>query len=264
VATGILHNVGNVLNSVNVSANLAQTMLRHSRAGGISKIAELLRAHGDDLAKVAALPAGKRLPTYIAGLAEAVASEQQQVQAELLSLTSKIEHIKVIVSLQQSHAKSGGVIERLSIVKLIEDALALRCSSSEKHQIEVVRQLEDAELDIDRHKLLQIVTNLLSNAWHAVREAEGAKRVIVRSQRRADGIAIAVEDNGCGIAPEALPRIFSHGYTTKREGHGFGLHSAACAAAEMGGRMTVESAGVGKGATFTLILPTPQAILAAA
>jgi two-component system NtrC family sensor kinase len=58
-----------------------------------------------------------------------------------------------------------------------------------------------------------------------------------------------------GIAPENLTRIFSHGFTTRTDGHGFGLHSAALAAQQMGGRLTAQSDGPGRGATFTLELP---------
>jgi signal transduction histidine kinase len=255
VATSVLHNVGNVLNSVNVSANLVQSAVRSSRAAGIGKLADLIAAHGDDLAALAETPAGKRLPAYIANLAAALAAERRQIDDELMSLAKRIDHIKIIVSLQQSHAKVGGIVERLSLAKLVEDAIALRASSSEKHRIDVVRQLEDAEIDVDRHKLLQIITNLLSNAWHAVQDREGARRVTVRAHRRGGWVGIEIEDNGCGISPEALPKIFTHGFTTKRDGHGFGLHASACAAAELGGRLTVASDGIGLGATFAVLFP---------
>jgi signal transduction histidine kinase len=66
---------------------------------------------------------------------------------------------------------------------------------------------------------------------------------------------IRVEDNGIGIPPENLTRIFSHGFTTRPDGHGFGLHIGAINAREMGGSLSVASEGTGRGATFTLILP---------
>jgi signal transduction histidine kinase len=68
-------------------------------------------------------------------------------------------------------------------------------------------------------------------------------------------VAIIVRDNGVGILPENLTRIFGHGFTTKKDGHGFGLHSGALAAKQMNGALSVQSAGPGKGAAFTLELP---------
>ena len=66
---------------------------------------------------------------------------------------------------------------------------------------------------------------------------------------------IAVIDTGIGISPENLTRIFAHGFTTRKDGHGFGLHSGALAAKELGGKLSVESAGLGQGASFVLDLP---------
>ena len=60
------------------------------------------------------------------------------------------------------------------------------------------------------------------------------------------------------IPAASLGRIFTLGFTTRKDGHGFGLHSAALAAAEMGGSLVAESDGLGQGATFTLELPMAE------
>ena len=109
----------------------------------------------------------------------------------------------------------------------------------------------------DKHKVLQILVNLLRNAKHALEEGGGGDkrlklRVGINGERR---VKISVSDNGVGIAPEHLSRIFEHGFTTRKEGHGFGLHSGALAAREMGGSLGAHSAGPGQGATFTLEFP---------
>ncbi|HEX5747505.1 MAG TPA: ATP-binding protein [Archangium sp.] len=84
-----------------------------------------------------------------------------------------------------------------------------------------------------------------------------AERLLtVKLERTTSGLVrIQVHDNGMGIAPEMLTRIFQYGFTTREEGHGFGLHSSALAAQELGGSLTVHSEGPGHGATFTLELP---------
>jgi signal transduction histidine kinase len=71
-----------------------------------------------------------------------------------------------------------------------------------------------------------------------------------------DYVRIVVADNGVGIPKENLTRIFNHGFTTRKEGNGFGLHSGVLAAKEMGGRLVAAGEGTGHGATFTLKLPT--------
>jgi signal transduction histidine kinase len=125
--------------------------------------------------------------------------------------------------------------------------------------VKVVRQLADLPpLLTDKHKTLMILVNLVSNAKYAMDGVPPAERILtVKLERNATGqVRIEVHDNGMGIAPEMLTRIFQYGFTTREEGHGFGLHSSALAAQEMGGALTVHSDGPGRGATFTLELPS--------
>jgi len=149
------------------------------------------------------------------------------------------------------------VIERVAVSSLIDDALRFNAVSYEEHDVRVIRDLQDVpEIQADRHKLLQILMNLLSNARHAVKEKkEGVRRILIRCALEAENVRIDVDDNGIGIPPENIEKIFNHGFTTKPKGHGFGLHSSACAAIEIGGALSVRSGGVGQGACFTLLVP---------
>jgi signal transduction histidine kinase len=261
VATTVLHNVGNVLNSVNVSANVVTDTLTQSRLNGLARAADMIRAHKDDLSRfLTEDEKGRRIPLYVCSLADAAAEERASIVRELESLQKNIDHIKVIVSRQQAQAKTVGVIERISIPELLEDALKFVSTSYERHGLAVVREFQDiGSVRLDRHKLFQILMNLLSNARHAVKAVEDPakeKRVVVRVQRQGeDKFVIEVEDTGCGIAAENLQKIFTYGFTTKEEGHGFGLHSSACAAAEMGGSISAHSDGPARGARFTITLP---------
>jgi signal transduction histidine kinase len=100
---------------------------------------------------------------------------------------------------------------------------------------------------------------VIRNAKYACDESGNAeKRVTVRVSAAHGAMVIAVIDTGVGIPPENLERIFSHGFTTRKDGHGFGLHSCALAARDLGGSLQGESAGPGQGATFTLTLPLTQ------
>jgi signal transduction histidine kinase len=147
----------------------------------------------------------------------------------------------------------------INVVNLLEDSMRMNAGALSRHRVEVVREFEDVPpLNLEKHKLLQILVNLLRNAQHACQDSERAdKRLTVRVANGEGRIRISVIDNGVGIPPENLMRIFNHGFTTRKDGHGFGLHSGALAAREMGGSLTVHSDGPGHGAAFTLELPCP-------
>jgi two-component system, NtrC family, sensor kinase len=176
------------------------------------------------------------------------------------NLQRNVEHIKQIVGMQQAFATVSGTLEKLHLHNLVEDALRITSSSFARKQIEIVRCFDPVpEVLVDRHKVLQILVNLLANAGQALDGKLAGSRITLRVGM-ADGrfVRIAVCDNGLGIPPENLVRIFNHGFTTKKTGHGFGLHSSANAAKEMGGSLTVASDGPGTGATFALTLPLAQ------
>ncbi len=258
VATNVLHNIGNVLNSVNVSATLVLDKTRESKSSYLAKVAALLGEHAADLAGFMTTdPKGRQLPGYLSQLAEQLGRERQYAIQELELLRQNIEHIKDIVAMQQSYAKISGVTETVKVTALVEDALAMNLGALTRHGVELVREYSAAPLiTVEKHKVLQILVNLIRNAKYACddsgRKDKKMKLVVTATN---SGVRIAVIDNGVGIPPENLKRIFNHGFTTRKNGHGFGLHSGALAAKELGGALTVHSDGAGQGATFTLNLP---------
>lgn len=258
VATGVLHNVGNVLNSVNVSASVVEEKVSESKIVNLSKLAELFRRHSDDLADYLTNdPKGEKIPDYIQNLSNHLEGERQTVLQELEVLRKNIDHIKDVVAMQQSYAKVSGVMEAQNVVELVEDALRINVDSLTKSGVQMKREFEEVPLvQMDKHKVLQILVNLIRNANHALQEQGGVDPCITMRVSDNDGmVKIECVDNGCGISSDNLAKIFSHGFTTKEHGHGFGLHSGALAANEMGGSLHVESDGLGKGARFVLQLP---------
>jgi C4-dicarboxylate-specific signal transduction histidine kinase len=258
IATNVLHNVGNVLNSVNVSAGLIVESVKKSRASSLAKVAILLQEHTDDLgAFITNDSKGKHLPAYLAQLADHLVADQEAIVGELDSLRRNVEHIKEIVATQQSYATFGGVKEMIDVVNLVEDSLRINEGAMRRHRVEVIREFEKVPpMNVEKHKILQILVNLLRNAKYACQESDREdKRLTVRVADGDGRVKISVSDNGVGIPPENLTRIFSHGFTTWKNGHGFGLHSGALAAKEMGGSLSVRSDGPGQGATFILELP---------
>lgn len=260
VAASVLHNVGNVLNSVNISASIIHSRVQTSRfAASVTRVAELLKQHQHDLAAFFSPEApGRKLPPYLHRLAEQIASAQAGLLSEIDSLTKNIDHIKTIVAMQQSYARTGGVAELHSIPALVEDALRVHAAAIEDRQIRVVRQFEPTpDLLVDKHRILQILVNLISNAKWALLQSSAPERLLTLGVHRngEDRLLISVVDNGVGISAENLNRLFQHGFTTRPEGHGFGLHSSILAAREMGGNLLVQSNGPGCGAVFTLEIP---------
>jgi PAS domain S-box-containing protein len=266
VATTVLHNVGNVLNSVNISASLVADKVKNTKTANLSRAANMLSEHTTDLADFLTRdPKGSKLPAYFASLAECLVTEQNEMLAELSSLCANIEHIKEIVAMQQAYAKVAGMQESLKATELLEDALRLNAGAVERHHVQVIREFSETPLLlVDKHKVLQILVNLMRNAKYALEDrGPGDKRMILRTARGENGsVRISIIDNGVGIAPENLTRIFEHGFTTRQNGHGFALHSGALAARQMGGNLTCCSEGPGQGATFTLELPLrpPEAV----
>jgi signal transduction histidine kinase len=259
VATGVLHNVGNVLNSVNVSATIVGDHLREWRIGQIGELAKVLDDHKNDLSDfVTNDPRGQRVLPYMGSLARHLEQERDQLSNEVASLAQHINHIKQIVAMQQTYARSSGVYEKIALTDLMEDVLGIARPGLERHHVALQIESEDLPpVTTDRHKVLQILLNVMRNAKDALKESGNANRQITIIMRRVseERIAIRVADNGIGIPPANLVRIFSHGFTTKKDGHGFGLHSGALAAKQLGGSLTVQSEGTNAGATFTLELP---------
>jgi signal transduction histidine kinase len=259
VATGVLHNVGNVLNSVNVSTTLLRNQIRTSETHTLLKVAELLKQRNGNLAAfLTSDPKGKLIPEFIIQIAGQLQKEQKNTSHELEQLFKNVAHIKDIVAMQQSHARVAGVAEKAALAGLVEDALQINSAALTHQGVTVIRQFEEVPLlMVDKQKVLQILINLVLNAMYALDECtQNEKRLIITIAKTAKECAmIRVEDNGIGIPPENLTRIFAHGFTTRPDGHGFGLHIGALNAREMGGSLSAASEGVGRGATFTLILP---------
>lgn len=259
IATNVLHNVGNVLNSVNISADLVSRTVRGSRAQGLAKAVQMMNDNAANLGQFMSQDEkGKLLPGYLNQLVEALEQERKGITDELAQLTTSVDHIKDIVATQQSYAGSSSLIEPLHIEHLIEDALRMNAAALVRHHVSVVKDYRELpRMLLDKHRVLLILINLISNAKYAMSNHTDGPRNLTISARLVEGnhLRISVKDQGEGISPENLKRIFTHGFTTRKDGHGFGLHSCALAAREMNGVLSVHSDGVGLGAVFTLEIP---------
>ncbi|HRI49226.1 MAG TPA: AAA family ATPase [Pseudomonadota bacterium] len=262
IATNVLHNVGNSLSSVNVSATMIYETLQRSSSDKLIQVADLLLASGERLAEFMSSDRGRIIPAYLKKLGQSQQNERSSLLTEFGSLQQNVRDIHEMLKLQQAHATAGAaLVEKVQLQALIDNALKVGLTVSDSVPIEVKKQLAElAPRFTERYKVQQILVNLITNAVHAVRESSVSPKVIaVRLYEQPDGlVCIEVADNGMGIRAENMTRIFEHGFTTRKNGHGFGLHASANAAREMGGSLSAQSEGPGLGARFRLELPMRQ------
>ncbi len=272
VASTVLHNVGNVLNSINVSVDVVGKTLRQSPVHDVALLAAMLRDHRDDLATFLTQdPKGKQIPSYLTMVAEAVMQNSAVVENELGALGKNIEHIRQVVTRQVDIARPGDVVlEPVLFTDLFDQALGINRAALDKAGIMVVQEYAQLPVGMtDQHQVLQILVNLVTNARNAMVEATPGPQphcLLLRLGPAVDRPGFArfeVVDTGVGIAAANIPRLFTQGFTTRKEGHGIGLHSASLAARNLGGSLRAASAGQGLGATFTLDLPMLAQELAA-
>ncbi len=258
VASGVLHNIGNVLNSVNVSTSVLYEQVKNSKINNLQKVVEMLEENQFDLPMfLTADEKGKQIPKFLSLLSEQLIRENNSMAAEIGVLSKSIEHIKNVISMQQSYAGNHGIKEKICIANLIADALKINELGDTKCDIDVVENYaEDTLLYMDKHKIMQILINIISNAKYALIDShQENKKISIDAFIRKKVLYVEVRDNGVGIDSQDIKKLFSYGFTRRHNGHGFGLHNSALVANELGGKISVHSEGMGKGACFTLNVP---------
>jgi two-component system, NtrC family, sensor kinase len=262
IATGILHNVGNVLNSVSIGSQLVDETVRKSRVGQLEKLVDLLAEREQDLDTfIKEDPRGAKLVPFLKAMRTQLVEENLTVRTEQSKVLEGIAHIAELVASQQAYAIRSTLKESTDVRDVASKALELtKSAGSLQSEIDMDIDFGDLpKIELDPNKLLEILVNLIQNARQAMQGGDSGTRphLSVATRIEGDKAIVEVTDNGMGISKENLAKIFGHGFTTKKHGHGFGLHSAANAAVELGGRLYAESDGPGTGARFVLELPLP-------
>ncbi len=261
MATGVLHNIGNILNSVNLASEEIHRISDGSKITGLLKACDMLLKNTDNIDEFLTQDArGKKLPEYFIKIGKVLNSEISSIQKESKELITKTTMMKEVISTQQTYAKSGFHNEQLNLPELVEDALTIQDASLKKWGVKLNTQFTNTPACTgQKSKLLQVITNLIKNAKEAMSDNDQfnkPKEMLIETGIADDNtVYLKIKDNGCGINEEQLTKIFNHGFTTKETGHGFGLHTCANAMTEMKGTLKVNSEGVQKGACFTVTLP---------
>jgi len=263
VASDVLHNVGNVLTSAVINVEQMRSAAAASRFDRAAQLSALLKEHQEDLVGFLTRDSrGRVLPDYLLALTEELRHERTQLRTNLDEMGLHLEHIHAIIRVQQDYARTSLLLGEWDLAQIIEDSLRFQLAALQRHGVSVTREFTPVpKMQVDKHKVLQILINLLSNAKDAMAELpEGQRHLCVRLSAQENVARIQVVDCGKGFTLELRKQLFALGFTTRKEGHGFGLHSSALAAQVMGGRLVLESDGPGKGATATLELPISRSV----
>ncbi len=258
IATDVMHNVGNALNSVNINADVMGARINKIKTPVLNKVAHLLSENKDAIAEYLTQDEkGKMIPNVVIQFAEYLTKEQEILKDEVKSNKEKIDHIINIISMQQSFAKNVLVKEFHTSNDLMDSSIDMNMTALERHDISIIRDYEETfEFKTDKHKVLQILINLINNSKDAfIDNLQLDKKIICGIRKVENMVEFSIKDNGSGITKENINKIFNHGFTTKKTGHGFGLHNSANNATQLGGNLEMKSDGIGKGATFTLKIP---------
>ena len=261
VAADVLHNIGNVMNSLNVSAGLMVQHVRDMPVGDVQRTAALLATHQADLGSFFSNHAkGQRVLEFLTQLGKHLHEQHDQACQDLETIITQIDYVKDLIAAQEDLTRTSGIHEPVLLQDLVEKALKLHSPGFEKDHISIFREYVDLpQVLIDKQQVLQILANLIRNAKNAIRQHDQAPRNVrirIHPHSQEDTrICIQVIDTGIGIPTENLHRIFAQSFSKKIQGQGAGLHSNALTAKNLGGSLTVFSEGEGRGATFTLELP---------
>jgi len=265
VASSVLHNIGNVLNSLSVSSQTINNIITNTKISNLKKIAELISEHKDNLGNYLTMdPKGKYIPNYIESLALYWIEEKNNLVQNVNSLDTHIQHIKEVVAKQQSLSGFFGVTQPISVSELLEDAVAIVFPETGEGKVKIKRNYKYSnKILADKVNYIQIFVNLIRNAKDSLDSSPRLDKLIALSVelKNPEIVEITIEDNGSGIALEHFQKLFSYGFTTKSKGSGIGLHASILSIREMGGDLKAYSAGTGKGAKFVLEVPNRVAKL---
>jgi signal transduction histidine kinase len=248
VATGVLHNMGNALNTVAVTARLARdTAEDDSLQRRLERTVDLLADPNADR---------EAIQRYLSAVARRVHSRREQSVAELDRLMDGVAHVESVVSAQQRHARSGGLVEDTPVRTMVNQAVALARPIIEQLGVRVeATYIQNINVITEVHQVIQILVNLVRNAADAMRDLDAERIIHIDAELVGSAVRLVVRDSGPGVPADQRERIFQHGYTTKSTGNGFGLHVSALAARSLGGELALLPHVDGIGARFVLFIP---------
>jgi len=228
VAINVLHNIGNVLNSVNVINQTNYEIIKKSKTNALHKTTELLTENTDHIADyLSSDPRGKKIPELFVKLAIALKEENSSLEENSYRMLNSISMMTNIISTQQEYAKTDLLQENIQLSSILDEAISIQANLIKTHHVQLIRHYQKVpDICAEKAKVYQILNNLLVNAIQASTDYKDIDHIIdLDIYQQDESIIFEIKDDGVGIKKEDLTKVFHHGYTTKKTGHGFGLHS---------------------------------------
>lgn len=264
VTSEVLHNVGNVINSANASVEQLGEQLHNSKVSGLERAVELLRENSGRIGEFFSQdPRGPKLADYLMKISGVMRQECRANLERVARIRKSLFHIQEIISHQEQWAHRPEFAFETDLAEVFQEVLLLNQDRLDQAGIVTELQVEPKlELMLNKSKLTQVLVNLVRNAIQAMERTAGGARVLTLLARRLDdqSIEIEIQDTGCGMTDEVQASLFHHGFTTKENSQGIGLHYCANAVRTMGGAIAASSGGPGRGASIRIRLPEPGRI----
>ncbi len=260
LSTSVLHNMGNLLNSLYTAGGKMQNINSESKLSTLGKLNALIQDHEDHLdGFLTNHPKGKLLPQMLTSLYDVLLDEQRQMAHEIERHTDIVKLMEQTIRRQQDVAKEHAFHEPIHLDQIVDNAVAMCETIVGKREIELRLEKTCAPfVEGSRSRLTQVLVNLIKNAVEAM-EAAPRKRLHIRLDEEDEQTAkITISDTGCGIPEDKQPFLFQFGYSDKEEGHGFGLHYCQKTVGAMGGTLTLVHSREHYGTTFAVCLPVLQ------
>ncbi|MCB1050437.1 MAG: GHKL domain-containing protein [Acidobacteria bacterium] len=256
ISMSVLHNVGNAINSLNVATNVLLEKVEGIVPKLAARIAQKLEEERENLEQLVQRADGKKMLQSLPELIKVAGERRDAVMREVSDLRSSVHHVNAIVSAQEDQISGIQLREQIELTEILDTSLKIMMPLIHKHQIQLEKRYgPPIHMTLEGNKLLQIIINLLKNACEAIVEAKPDQpKISLHAEQTEEAVILEISDNGIGYDSSIRQRMFTLGFTTKLEGHGFGLHYCALAVKDLNGQLETQSAGLYKGSTFTITL----------
>ena len=253
--TGILHNIANIMNSINVTYHTLADLIDGSCVYDLKRANKMLESKFDQLDEfIRSDPKGRLLMQYYLTFSDSFRQLQSRLKEYVERMLDRTGLVEDIINTQQGFEGIRSNLELMDIIPVLEDALKMNRSMIEGSGVHIVKRYDrQVKALAQKTKLLHILINIIKNAVESMQYGRTPDKVLtIEVTSDSESVYIRVSDTGPGIEADKLESIFAYGFTTKTTGHGFGLHSCANYMTEMKGRIWAEKPGTGKGAVFVM------------
>ncbi len=260
ITSGTLHNVKNIINSINVGIELSKRFYSSDAVKALKKASTMLRDNINNIEDfIVHDTRGKKLLEYYLAIEELMDEELERNKGYLESLETNVDSINSIITTQQVYV-SGKEDDAVFIHEIADDALQILATSVDALKVTIDKRYDlTPKILVHKVKLVHVMVNIIKNAIEAtIGEPDGRREIYLSTFTRESFVRIEIRDTGKGATSDQVDQLFNSGFTTKDDGHGFGLSTSKRYLNEMNAEILAQSAGLGTGMKFTITFDLKQ------